>query len=210
VQRDSYGTILCDLESRKVIDLLPDRESGTVAAWLRKHPGSKIVSRDRGGIYAQATRMAASGAVQVADRWHLLRNLSEALKNALSPHHRLLAHAAKSGTGEASTLAPSPQPFVPPWELRAQQKNRVRRFSRYEEVQRLGKTGASHTSTALTAYCKSPYPHCSAPAASDQEKFCPRSTVDTALEISRQLKRGVQSVHSQHKKSGIVELFRTR
>ena len=48
-----YGTILCDLESRKVIDLLPDRESGTVAAWLRKHPGSKIVSRDRGGICAR-------------------------------------------------------------------------------------------------------------------------------------------------------------
>jgi transposase len=139
-----YGTILCDLESRKVIDLLPDRESGTVAAWLRKHPGSRIVSRDRGGIYAQATRMATPEAVQVADRWHLLRNLSEALKNALSPHHRLLAHAAKSGTAEASTLAPSPQPSVPPWELRAQQKNRVRRFSRYEEVQRLGKTGASH------------------------------------------------------------------
>src|SRR6266852_5800701 len=44
-----------------------------------------------------------------------------------------------------------------------------------------------HISTALTAYCKSPYPHCSAPAASDQEKVCSRSTVDTALEISRQL-----------------------
>ena len=143
-----YGTILCDLESRKVIDLLPDRESGTVAAWLRQHPGSEIVSRDRGGIYAQATRVAAPNAVQVADRWHLLRNLSEALKNALSPHHRLLTQAARSGMGEASEVATAPVSSVPPWELRAQQKNRARRYSRYEEVRRLGKTGASHASIA--------------------------------------------------------------
>jgi transposase len=139
-----YGTILCDLESRRVIDLLPDREAATVAAWLRTHPGSEIVSRDRGGIYAQATRQAAPAAVQVADRWHLLRNLSEALKNALSPHHRLLTQAARSSTGETATVVAVPQPSVPSWELRAQQKNRDRRFSRYEEVRRLGQTGASH------------------------------------------------------------------
>jgi transposase len=90
-----YGTILCDLEKRKVIDLLPDRASETVATWLRKHPGTEVVSRDRGGIYAEATRKGAPRAVQVADRWHLLRNLSEALKNALDPHHRLLAQAGR-------------------------------------------------------------------------------------------------------------------
>jgi len=105
-----YGTILCDLESRRVIDLLPDREAKTVAAWLREHPGSEIVSRDRGSIYAQATRAAAPGAIQVADRWHLLRNLSEALKNALSPHHRLLTHAAKSSVGEVPGVITAPQP----------------------------------------------------------------------------------------------------
>ena len=126
------------------IDLLPDRESGTVAAWLRQHLGSEIVSRDRGGIYAQATRVVAPNAVRVADRWHLLRNLSEALKNALSPHHRLLTQAVRGGMGEASEVATAPVSTVPPWELRAQQKNRARRYSRYDEVRRLGKTGASH------------------------------------------------------------------
>lgn len=141
-----YGTILCDLESRRVIDLLPDREASTVAAWLRAHPGSEIVSRDRGGIYAQATRAAAPQAVQVADRWHLLRNLSEALKNALSPHHRLLTQAARGSMDEVSSVVTAPLSSVPPWELRAQQKNRDRRFSRYEEVRRLGQTGASHAS----------------------------------------------------------------
>ena len=69
-----YGTILCDLEKRKVVDLLPDREAETVARWLRQHPGTEIVSRDRGGIYAEATRKAVPQAVQVADRWHLLRS----------------------------------------------------------------------------------------------------------------------------------------
>jgi len=98
--------------------------------------------------YAQATRVATPGAVQVTGRWHLLRNLSEALKNALSPHHRLFAQAARSGTGEAPEVATAPTPSVPPWEFAHPQKNRAWRFSRYEELLRLGKTGASHASIA--------------------------------------------------------------
>jgi transposase len=54
-----YGTILCDLEAGKVVDLLPDREAATVAAWLEDHPGTEIVSRDRASAYAEATRRAA-------------------------------------------------------------------------------------------------------------------------------------------------------
>ena len=78
-----YGTILCDLEAGKVIDLLPDREAETVAQWLHAHPGTEVVSRDRASAYTEAARTAAPQAVQVADRWHLVRNLSEALKGAL-------------------------------------------------------------------------------------------------------------------------------
>jgi transposase len=135
-----YGTILCDLEKRKVIDLLPDRESETVVRWLRQHPGTEIVSRDRGGIYAEAMRKAAPGAVQVADRWHLLRNLSEALKNALDPHHRLLAQAARASRTDEITPAPVPHPWSTR-ELLTQQQNRQRRYDRYEQVRALMRSG---------------------------------------------------------------------
>ncbi len=50
-KRHRYGTILCDLEAGKVVDLLPDRESETVATWLREHPGTQIISRDRASAY---------------------------------------------------------------------------------------------------------------------------------------------------------------
>jgi transposase len=85
-----YGTILCDLELSKVIDLLPDRSAESTEQWLRAHPGAEIISRDRASLYAEAATNAAPQAVQVADRWHLLHNLSETLAEVLAPHHRLL------------------------------------------------------------------------------------------------------------------------
>nr|WP_245536488.1 ISL3 family transposase [Terriglobus saanensis] len=81
-----YGTMLCDLEQGRVIDLLPTRDSETVAAWLRQHPSVQVVSRDRAGPFADAIRKGAPNAVQVADRWHLLNNLVDTLLRSLERH----------------------------------------------------------------------------------------------------------------------------
>lgn len=78
-----YGTLICDLEQRRVIDLLPDREPATVEAWLRAHPGVEVVARDRNGGYSTAIAKALPRAVQIADRWHLLENASAAFLAAV-------------------------------------------------------------------------------------------------------------------------------
>ncbi|SNT42097.1 ISL3 family transposase [Tropicimonas sediminicola] len=78
-----YGTLICDLERRCVIDLLPDRELATVEAWLRARPSIEVVARDRNGGYGGAVARALPKAVQVADRWHLLENASAAFLAAV-------------------------------------------------------------------------------------------------------------------------------
>lgn len=85
-----YGTLLVDLERRRVIDLLPDREAATLAAWLRAHPGVEVVSRDRSPTYAAAVNEGAPTAVQVADRFHLLMNVREAVEKVMLRQNRLL------------------------------------------------------------------------------------------------------------------------
>jgi transposase len=78
-----YGTIICDLERHRIIDILPDREAATVEAWLSARPSIRVVSRDRGGGYGQAVTRALPNAIQVADRWHLMENASSAFLGAV-------------------------------------------------------------------------------------------------------------------------------
>lgn len=86
-KRDSYGTILVDLQTGKVIDLLPDREEGTLKEWLAQRPGIKIMTRDRFSNYQKAMAVGAPQAAQVADRWHLLKNLGEAVQKILTKQY---------------------------------------------------------------------------------------------------------------------------
>jgi transposase len=88
---ERYGTILVDLEKRKPIDLLSDREAATLTEWLKQHPEIEIISRDRAGCYAVGAKAGAPQAVQVADRFHLLKNLLDGFERFLSRHHQVIA-----------------------------------------------------------------------------------------------------------------------
>jgi transposase len=93
---ERYGTILVDLEQHCVVDLLPERSSGALSSWLKEHPGVEIISRDRATEYARGATKGAPRAVQVADRWHLLKNLGDTLKQWLERHRKELGEVAKA------------------------------------------------------------------------------------------------------------------
>jgi transposase len=147
-----YGTILVDLEQHRVVDLLPDREPDTLVAWLRAHAAVEFISRDRAGGYADAARRGAPDAIQVADRFHLLRNLTDAAQHALERHHadvRAIGLDAKQPApvllkrgGPVSRRGTTGAVDIP---LAEQHKlaRRARRQSRYDEMIALRSGGAS-------------------------------------------------------------------
>ena len=104
---DSYGTIIVDLERRKVVDVLPKRSVDETATWLKRHPEIEIVSRDRCGLYAQGARDGAPQAKQVADRFHLLQNLREAIEQQMTNLGQFAGRSLLPA--EAGELNPSPR-----------------------------------------------------------------------------------------------------
>jgi transposase len=114
-----YGTVLVDLERRQPIDLLPDRESETLAQWLQAHPTVRVISRDRAGAYAEGARRGAPHAVQVADRFHLFCNMTQALQRVLERLTSLLQRVqlpepagSASATGDAVELLDQQMPAI--------------------------------------------------------------------------------------------------
>ena len=107
-----YGTILVNLENHQVLDLLPERSAESVAAWLAQHPTLRVVCRDRSGLYAEGIRRGAPHAVQVVDRFHLVKNLRETIEGFLHNQQPALQAAAAS-TAQALTLVAGLGPVSP-------------------------------------------------------------------------------------------------
>jgi transposase len=102
-----YGTILVNLEDHRVLDILPERSAAAVAAWLAPHPTITVVCRDRSALYAEGIRQGAPQAVQVVDRFHLVKNLREAVE-AFLHNQRPALQAAAALTVQALTVVAGP------------------------------------------------------------------------------------------------------
>jgi transposase len=153
------GTLLVDQERHAVVELLPERTAEALATWLQAHPGIAIVCRDRAGAYADGVRQGAPAAIQVADRWHLLVNLREALERLLTRKHAAVRAAAGDlvprPSPAALTLAESGAPDPSTGERltrvqREQRDRRARRYARYQEVRALHDQGLSARQSART------------------------------------------------------------
>jgi transposase len=133
-----YGTMICDLEQPRTIELLPDRRAETLADWLKAHPGIEIVARDRAGAYADGIRQGAPKAIQVADRFHLLCNCSDALKEVFDRKHRAVRAAIEATAMVVAAAPPTPEPHPAPLSKAAERaRDRLeQRQAHYEEVAR--------------------------------------------------------------------------
>jgi transposase len=142
--------MLANLETNEVVDRLPDREAATVDKGLRAHPCVKIVARDRAGAHADGIRQGAPDAVQVADRWHLLRNLGDAVKVLADRHAGAAVRTAEHVRSHLQMSAATPSSRVPTPDLPKPTRVELdgtaswaRRQSGYEEAARLHAAGAS-------------------------------------------------------------------
>jgi transposase len=161
-KRHTYGTILVDLERRQPVALLPDRTAEPVAQWLREHPGVQVIARDRSSAYAEGARQGAPSATQVADRFHLLQNLREALDQVFLTHEKPLDTVNDLGRQQpvlllervAAVPVPSPAETSTPAQQRAAQRQdrRPRLYAQIWTLHQQGWTGAAiaqHTGLSL-------------------------------------------------------------
>jgi transposase len=156
-KRFTYGTILVDLERRKIIDVLADRESATVEGWLQEHPEVELVIRDRGKDFTKAATMGAPQAQQVVDRFHMVRNLSEVLQEILG-HCRAEIRQGEAPLPQLEKAAAEPTrplPTAATWQQRTpahvkkvHQARQASRDDRYTQMTTLRTQGLTQREVA--------------------------------------------------------------
>ncbi len=143
-----YGTILVNLDLHRVVDLLPDRAAESFSAWLKQHPEIVTISRDRCGLYAEGATLGAPQSQQVADRFHLLVNLSATMERVLEERSRQLIlppieqPPAEPLRADVTDISEEPPPSVPRRATQSQLR-RQRRLERYQQVMALSNSGQS-------------------------------------------------------------------
>src|SRR6266446_2455889 len=137
-RRLRYGTLICDLEQSRPIDLLPDRSAHSVEAWLKQHPSLEVVSRDGSSEYASAIRKGAPQARQVSDRWHLVKNLTACVSAQLAKTLAQLRRAEERRPARTQAVQ------------QAQQARQAERMARYEHILELQTQGVKSGEIART------------------------------------------------------------
>jgi transposase len=156
-----FGTILVDMQSHKVIDLLPDRQAETAKAWMKAHPEIRVVSRDRGGDYAAGAREGAPQATQIADRFHMYKNLVEAVELTLARCRAEIRKAAYQVVSQEEREGSEPlvidtecvsvenwKPVPDACSERERLNRRAERLDKYEQVVALRAQGLGSTEIA--------------------------------------------------------------
>ena len=160
----TYGTILVDLEQHRPVELLPDRTAETLAEWLREHPGVEVISRDRSTEYRRGATLGAPQALQVADRFHIVKNLREGVERVLDRNRSKLTgiqlpRVLRTSQAYSNTTDTDGEAVLPaeaarrparrsPAETIGYQLHRVERQERYEQVKAMHAAGESTRSIA--------------------------------------------------------------
>jgi transposase len=132
-----YGTIIIDLQTHKILDLLPDREAESVREWLLAHPEVDVISRDRGGAYADGAAQGAPQAIQVADRWHLCKNLGDAIEAYLVRKRHKMPPSPLPDPPQMEVVLDAPIEIKKTEREQRMQAGREHKQEQHEHIQRL-------------------------------------------------------------------------